>query len=942
MSTEAINRQRSNAASKEDRTERAMRAVKVFRSMQFGLTAYARAVTQNPKVRVEIGTGAPHTNGETIFYRPPIRLGDNLKHDRMLCDKRDDLGLLDCPACSIREEVLVNIYHEIAHIAFDTFASTTDEDKRNAVSLAVDEWGTKYSAAIVEAIGLAPSHITSSYIGLSRLISPFLPHLLNCLEDARVDSSMFNARKGTRKMLQADTYSLLRDGIPQPDGSVQIWEEAPLNSQAGLACYLMGAGYAGWEQYLHPEIRTDFADAELKELVLKVRDATTASETYALAFPILARARELGYFKMPEEESEDETDEEENNNESDDRHGDEEQAPEQAEHGEPSGEPSSDDEDGTSEEPGGESSEGGRGDENESQSGNADADEDSDETELRPDSLEGNDGGDGDDTDETEGSGPGDSDADEEEASSGSKEEEECDLDGSDNDGLSQESEEEGGDGSGIYGDSDQPGESDPDSPTPESDERPEPENDPRGSEDESFSSDDQESEDSPEELDGGGSEDVHCPDLGSEREGKREKNESEGDSGGSLSSIDYSSQSDGDDSVSLEDESEPDTVGPDTEQSGETGDDDEQPDREPEAIDSGADKGLGGIQVVEAPLPEYGDDKQMELAMDSVHEQTIANGDAVQESEPDRSAVEMAVIQGMYFETPSAIVSEVNEYKISDDGINCFNVGEQLDPYERIELGIECDTEVSESILGPNLLALRRIFSDNKTTKMERNRRSGKVNSKSLGRRAWSNDDRLFQKKRLPGKRDYAVMIGIDISSSNLGANLALVKRTAMAQAELCHRLGVKFAVYAHCCDVKRGSGGASHTFTMEMYHIKSFSDAWNPEAINTLEGIGAAGGNLDGHALEFFRRAMDKVQATDKVIMYLTDGKMPAANHDEELEILQREIRTCRQRDYTLVGVGIRTDSPMRHGLDTVMVEDDSDHRKVVDFLGKRLAGR
>jgi hypothetical protein len=64
-----------------------------------------------------------------------------------------------------------------------------------------------------------------------------------------------------------------------------------------------------------------------------------------------------------------------------------------------------------------------------------------------------------------------------------------------------------------------------------------------------------------------------------------------------------------------------------------------------------------------------------------------------------------------------------------------------------------------------------------------------------------------------------------------------------------------------------------------------------------------------------------------------------MPAANYDEELEVLQREIKTFKQKRYTLLGVGIRTDSPVRHGLDTVQINSDEDLKSVVMHLEKRL---
>src|SRR4051812_16578401 len=107
MSTEAINRSRKTSSA-DDLNERAQRAVTAFRSMQFSLTGYARAITGKKDVRIEITGGAPRTNGSVIFYCPPIALGDKTPHDRYNCDKRGDNGLHICPACRVREEVLVN------------------------------------------------------------------------------------------------------------------------------------------------------------------------------------------------------------------------------------------------------------------------------------------------------------------------------------------------------------------------------------------------------------------------------------------------------------------------------------------------------------------------------------------------------------------------------------------------------------------------------------------------------------------------------------------------------------------------------------------------------------------------------------------------------------------------------------------------------------------
>jgi cobalamin biosynthesis protein CobT len=255
-----------------------------------------------------------------------------------------------------------------------------------------------------------------------------------------------------------------------------------------------------------------------------------------------------------------------------------------------------------------------------------------------------------------------------------------------------------------------------------------------------------------------------------------------------------------------------------------------------------------------------------------------------------------------------------------------------------RKKMGIDADLTVDESVLGPALVQMRKTFSDNARHSMQRHLKAGRINGRVLGKRAPVGDIRLFQKKRVPGKRSYAVLIGIDISGSTVGMNLALAKRAAMAQAELCDRTGIDFAIYAHTANGDIGVRGGEFVFedlTLDMYEIKAFDQGWDDKAREALGAISSDSQNLDGHGIEYYRRLIEKHPATDKVILYYTDGKMPAANHDEELEILIREIDTCKRKNITLCGVGIRTDSPRRHGLDTVQVNNDEDLIKVVRHL-------
>ena len=248
----------------------------------------------------------------------------------------------------------------------------------------------------------------------------------------------------------------------------------------------------------------------------------------------------------------------------------------------------------------------------------------------------------------------------------------------------------------------------------------------------------------------------------------------------------------------------------------------------------------------------------------------------------------------------------------------------------------------IPETILGPATLLMRHALEENRRASFDRNRKSGRVSARVLGRRAWSGDERLFHRKSLPGKRDYAVLIGVDMSGSTATranrsaggrrdrSRLDLEIEAAYAQAELCHRMGIKFAVYFHTGTLDE----------LTIHEVKSFDQPWNDAAKVGMTSKRPAQANLDGHTLEFYRKALDKVQATDKVLMYYSDGAMPAENYHEELSILKREIKTCEKKGYILMAVGVNTDDPKEYGMDTVRCDSAQDIPNVVRHLGKRVA--
>lgn len=934
-----------------EKDEQARRAVKAFRALQPTLTAYARMLTKSRDVRVEMAAqDNGSTDGNRIFYRPPMALGSPVSHQRRVCDKRDDRMQPLCPACVIREEVLVTIYHEIAHICFDSFAVTEDRDRVELVQRALDNVDSKYAERVKARIAAAHPAAKRTYLGLSSLINEFLPIIVNALDDARVNRELFKARLGTKVMFDADTWRVFTKGVEQKDAEGNVvtveWNKYPLNMQmiVGLFCKASGYDYSNW---FAAQVVEALGDEELTNLVRKLDTTRSAAGVYHLSLPILARLRELGFCKTeldpdPEPEPSEESDEEQ---ESED--GQEDQ-----------GEPESSDEEGEGEGTGGagdssDEASSGREDPQDSRSERSDDGSPADGSDAQEEEPVGEDDGSSSEADDT-GSGTGSSDSEPEESDRGAGDtRDEAGSDGSEagdeyspeepvagEESDPSEEGEEAGLSDGLQVD-----ESDSAEESPE-------EGDGTESSDRSTEADrDDESEGS--DYSDSGSDEHSEADAADQEEGDR-PSESEVDSDSTPSSL-------GGDGADLDSEDEPnghedvtdsDAVDtPDSPDSGSNTDPAGEDQYDDERIDTGADDGMGGTEVVE-------NEKFDDLPMGTAEEAKVGllkwnhheeKPKTVEESN-DEDAVDRAIVQGIYFETPSRNIYGVREHRFDEHAIvSGVDMSISWDHssfitagYSRKSLGIDGSFETAESVLGPALLRMRVAFSDNQRGADLRHKKSGKVDARVLGKRAFHNDERLFKKRILPGKKNYFVLIGMDVSGSTVGENIYLEKEAVFAQAELLNRMGIPFAIFAHSGNYHDPKMGRREGLDLDIYFVKEQHEVWDSKVQERLTTLGPDSANLDGHTLEYYRKVLDSVDATDKIILYYTDGKMPAENHDEELEILQREIKICKQKGYTLLGVGIRTDSPVRHGLDTVQVDEHSDVVKVVKHLEKRLLMR
>lgn len=947
-----------NAGADPERDERARRAVKAFRAMQPTLTSYAKIMTKRSDVRVELATSStPATDDKKIYYRPPIELGDNLQHDRPKCDKRDENLQQICPACAAREKVLINIYHEIGHIAKGTFQEPTAGEVAQALEAAIAESGSAYAEKVKARFDAAPSYVKRHLTGISGLVNEYLPFLLNALEDARVDREMYKARKGLKSMFDADVWRAFEKGVEHADGELHSWRDSPQNSQVMVGAYCLAAGYdvTGW---FIPPVEEALRDEKLVDLLRKIETVRSISGSYQLAFSVLMRLRELGFCGTPNDPDPEP--------QRQDQGGDEPQENQEPEEGDDDGSQEADSggtgqgsSDQSSEDSGDEQGEGSGDREPEEGEGSQRGDDGS-----RPDDHQ-----EGPEEEEVDGTSEGSNDeadgsevGDDSEAGSESGDESSDDASSEGDEGQQSDptqddsSESRSDDSTGEEGESDEADSDTGSGATQEGDgDEPSSGTEPEGGSD--HDSGDMEGE-------GGG---TSGSDEGAGEAGAEESEPDSGDESGDVrDSSDQAESSEGDnegvpsehDGMDAQPDGKPDSGAEgntDRDERDVQGDLDEGETPEPdtsadagEPVDLGADQGLGGVQIIEDEKYDHipmGEPDDLKDLMHLVHPEPEHRPTTIEE-EANEEAVDRAIIQGLYFETPSRNIYGVREHfydaPVIESGVNMSRSWERyrdMPLSERVRRGMEVDLEPSESILGPALLRARIAFADNKRGEHLRHRKAGKVDSRVLGKRASLGDDRLFKKKILPGKKDYFVLIGMDVSGSTNGVNIALEKKAVMAQATLLDRMGIPFAIFAHTGDHHDPFSGRAYGLDLDIYHVKDVGDPWDSKVRSHLEDIGPSACNLDGHTLEFYRKQLDAHSASNKIILYYTDGKMPAENHDEELEILQREIRYCRAKNYTLLGIGIRTDSPVRHGLDTVQVDEDADLSKVIEHLEKRL---
>ena len=254
-------------------------------------------------------------------------------------------------------------------------------------------------------------------------------------------------------------------------------------------------------------------------------------------------------------------------------------------------------------------------------------------------------------------------------------------------------------------------------------------------------------------------------------------------------------------------------------------------------------------------------------------------------------------------------------------------------------------------------------------------NRRSANIPNLDRGRlhgsklaKVPSGSRRVFRRVEKPSKRSYAVLIGVDMSGSTSGGTSEYLRLLAYGQATLLAKMGIPFAVVGHTGhrygEWEPGSeewgSEAMHRRVANMYGserpclatlqlAKNFAEPWDTTAKVALSSLQCSNQNLDGITLQTYINMLLTQRATDRLLLYYTDGAMPAEDRIIQKQLLIGECRRARamsklpDRRMHLVGIGVGTDSPKEYGMDTIEVDESSGEAgitTVVEGLADRIA--
>ena len=377
---------------------------------------------------------------------------------------------------------------------------------------------------------------------------------------------------------------------------------------------------------------------------------------------------------------------------------------------------------------------------------------------------------------------------------------------------------------------------------------------------------------------------------------------EEEGEDEGEGSASDPDSDEEGNDDSESED-----SAGDEGDDGSTTFEEDEEEDEEPEEhVDEITD---AEVEEIEKALERF-----------AGHSKETDDDDPYQYNPSIEEVELMKLVAGrlpwMELDIPSYPIQAVNNEPLALYGTSPINVG----------------------LVAPVVNKMKAILSANSNTRLEKSlKRGARLDSQHLARIPME-DYRIFAKRSIPDKRDWFVLVSIDTSGST-GSIIGEIRMLANNLGWLLHSAGVRFSMYTNDCDYLYGQGtNGDLAVGLRAHTIKGPREPWQ-QVSPRVNSIHSGNNNLDGQNMAWCRYQISQERAARKMIIYVTDGAMPDANAEAELPLLKHHLAALRREGVDLSGVGLRTDSPSKHGLDTIEVDDANDLTKLVQGLGARL---
>jgi nitric oxide reductase activation protein len=145
------------------------------------------------------------------------------------------------------------------------------------------------------------------------------------------------------------------------------------------------------------------------------------------------------------------------------------------------------------------------------------------------------------------------------------------------------------------------------------------------------------------------------------------------------------------------------------------------------------------------------------------------------------------------------------------------------------------------------------------------------------------------FYEKPMILRRDLAVLILLDVSGSTAdtagsGKVIELEKNAAVILGEGLHALGDRFAVCGF------SSNGRENC---EFHRYKNFPDPWNPTSIGRILAAFPSNSTRMGAALRHAGEILFKIEAKQRLILLVTDGKPMDSGYDPHTRYAQHDVR-------------------------------------------------